>query len=216
MNERKSMKLIQYWNTEAAPTEVESLMETWRADPNFEYVRFTSESAKSFIEQQFTSRELEAFTKCKVPAMQADYLRYCALLVFGGIYVDADTENGGNLPKLIESSKRGLLMDRRGNLANDFIFVRNKNDPLVKEAIKRATANIEQEVSNNVWLVTGPGIMTGMRANPNERYFFDEFDILPVQIIRQTVIFRQALDYKNSDADWRNFRGTDGSSIFAR
>lgn len=86
------LKLFQFWNREHAPDEVELLMESWAKDPEFDYHRFNKETADVFIEANFDRRTIEAYRKCGVPAMQADFFRYCALYVHGGAYVDADTK----------------------------------------------------------------------------------------------------------------------------
>jgi mannosyltransferase OCH1-like enzyme len=115
-------KLFQFWNTERAPDEVEVLMRTWADDPAFDYHRFNAETADAFIEANFDGRTLAAYRKCAVPAMQADYFRYCALYVHGGVYVDADTENSKRLPEIFEGRTRGLLMTREDRVANDFLY----------------------------------------------------------------------------------------------
>ena len=74
--------------------------------------------------------------------------------------------------------------------------------------------NIEKKISNNVWQVTGPGIMTRLRNDPQSEVIFERFDFQPARFVRQYVLFKHDLDYKSGKADWRKFQHTDAASIF--
>ncbi|MEM5518906.1 glycosyltransferase [Henriciella sp. AS95] len=189
-------------------------MSTWANESAFEYARFNSESAAEFIETHFDSRTLAAYRKCAIPAMQADFFRYCALWVHGGVYVDADTGNSGKLPELISGRKIGLLMTRQTRIANDFLFVRQPHAELYEKSVEQAVENVENEISNNVWMVTGPGIMTHMHEDPERSSIFEGYDMEPASLVRQYVLFRNDLEYKSGDQDWRKNLKEGGESIF--
>ncbi|WP_371223616.1 glycosyltransferase family 32 protein [Roseovarius sp. 2305UL8-3] len=208
------MQLFQFWNTPTAPAEVERLMDSWAKEDSFTYRRFDEESAAAYIDTHFEPRVLQAYRQCAVPAMMADFFRYCALYQEGGIYVDADTHNGGGLPDLIVPAARGMLMLRETRVANDFLFVRAPRDPLYEKVIAQLVENVEGRISNNVWLVTGPGIMTHMYHNPALRPCFDGFDFQPARVVREIVQFRNDLAYKSSDDDWRGKIDDTDASIF--
>ena len=208
------INLFQFWNTPTAPKEVEDLLASWEADPAFNYRRFNTETAEQFIEKHFDDRTLKAFRKCKVPAMQADFFRYCALFVHGGVYVDADTKNSGRLPELLHGRKHGLLMTRETRVANDFLYVCDPHTDLYRMVIERAIENVEGEISNNVWMVTGPGIMTGFFHEPDEQYLLQPYDKEPARIVREYVLFQHDLKYKKSDDDWRSALGKGATTIF--
>lgn len=144
------INLFQFWNNPTAPDEVEALMETWKQAPGFTYHRYNTETAAAFITQHFDVRTLAAFRKCKVPAMQADFFRYCALYVEGGVWVDADTASLGLLADYLDPRQRGLLMMRQTRVANDFLFVSQPKDALFARVIENAVQNVEQGISNNV------------------------------------------------------------------
>ncbi|UOM37207.1 glycosyltransferase family 32 protein [Acuticoccus sp. I52.16.1] len=206
--------LFQFWNSPEPPAEVAALMDTWKADPDFVYRRFTEADAEAYIAQRFEARTLAAYRACAIPAMQADLFRYCALYEEGGVYVDADSENGGNLAGFIADAPRGMLMTREVRIANDFLFVRAARDPLYEKVIRQAVENIEQRISNNVWAVTGPAIMTRMYRTPEQRPWFDGFVVHPVQEVRKIVQFRHKLAYKSTGVDWRAGLAEGAASIF--
>jgi mannosyltransferase OCH1-like enzyme len=207
-------KLFQFWNTERAPDDVEDLMKTWADDQAFEYHRFTTNTADAFIETNFDERTLAAYRKCRVPAMQADFFRYCALYVNGGVYVDADTKNARTLPHLLEGRKIGLLMTRETRVANDFLFVRNAGEELYRRTISLAIQNIENEISNNVWMVTGPGIMTRFFLEDDKKHLLEKYDMETARVVRQHVVFQHGLSYKKTDDDWRASLHAGSPSIF--
>lgn len=209
------MKLFQYWNTRAVPDEVETLMRTWEHDTAFEYWRYHEETAIAYLRYHFGPRELKAFQSCGVPAMQADFFRYCALQAEGGIYVDADTYRGGNLAGLLAEADRGMFMTRETRVANDFLFVREPGDPLFRRFVDQAVENIERRSSQNVWKVTGPWIPTELYKSPGGSVLFEGFSIRPVKDIRGIVCFKHKMDYKNTADDWRcNLDKVRAPSIF--
>jgi mannosyltransferase OCH1-like enzyme len=197
--------LVQFWHAADPPAEVAELLATWEADPAFAYRRYDLPAATELIAEHFDERLRSAFAACAVPAMQADVFRYAALFVHGGLYLDADTSNGGGLSALLENASRGLLMDRRGKIANDVLYFRRSKDPLLKYVLGCAVDNIERRISNNVWEVTGPGIMTKLHrsSSPEAAALFDGFRIESHLVIREAVIPKWSMQYKETADDWR-------------
>lgn len=212
----KKPRLFQFWNSDVAPDEVETLMATWAGDETFDYARYCSDTAAAFIEKHFDGRTLDAYRKCGVPAMQADFFRYCALYICGGIYVDADTRNSFRLPELIEGHEVGTLMMRETRVANDFLHVVRERNRLFERTIEMAVDNIEKEVSSNVWAVTGPGIMTRFHHDAQDADLLKPFDIFPARVVRNHVLFQHDLDYKKGATDWRAAMDSKETSIFLR
>lgn len=180
-------------------------MQSWADDPNFEYHRFNVQSADTFIEEHFDARILAAYRKCGVPAMQSDFFRYCILYVYGGVYVDVATENGAALSPLLEKERRGILLQRvpKKILPNGFMYFRAKNDRLLSAVIDQAVLNIENRLSNNVWQVTGPGILSQMYFWEGRDHLFNEISIFSIFEFRKYCRFISGLEYKHSKSDWR-------------
>lgn len=202
--------LFQYWDTPSAPPDVENLVATWSADPDFANRRFDRASVQALLAEHCDARTVAAFDDCAAPAMQADLFRYAALYLFGGVYVDADIENLGGLAELLRAGrrgrKRGRLLMRRERVANDLMFVRNVRDPLMKFALESAIDNVVGGVSNNVWEVSGPGILTRLWNSdlPGRERLFAGFLMDPVSTFKGAVRFHWTLDYKETDMNWRN------------
>lgn len=207
-------RLVQYWDSGAPPAEVASLMRTWADDPAFRHDVFNRDAAIAYLTARFPDRVVAAFRKCRYPAMQADLFRYCALFADAGLYIDADTANGGGMAAMLEGCGRGSIMNRQTKIANDFLYFAAPGDPLLAAVVERAVSNVEGEVSNNVWQVTGPGIMTALYAAAATKPMFDGLRLLPVETVRKVVLFRWNLDYKKSEEDWRGALAPGGKSIF--
>lgn len=206
--------LFQFWDKPTPPKEVADLMDGWAAELGFTYRRYASESADSYIGNHISARAQAAYRACAVPAMQADFFRYCALYHEGGAYVDADTAASGELAAFIAGSPRGMLMKRQQRIASDFLFVRAARDPLYQKVVAQGIENIENRISNNVWIVTGPGIMTHMHMNPEQTPWFDGFDIRDVKEVREIVLFRHKMAYKETEEDWRSSLTDGAPSVF--
>lgn len=159
-----AVPVIQYWHAERVPDYLERAFASFRDhNPGMRHRVFSEAEADAFIARHFTSRELAAFRACAVPAMQADYFRYCAVLVLGGVFSDADHRCVASLDTLLEGPGRGRLFGRSGGpvVSGFFAFTRPAH-PLLRLALEIATANIEARVPGAVWRVTGPAVFSGL------------------------------------------------------
>lgn len=216
MTDKQPVQLFQFWDRSPPPPEISALLQSWKDDSHFSYNLFDQKTADEFIDEHFDDRALAAFRRCAIPAMQADFFRYCALYVHGGVYVDADTANPGGLNDFVSKNVRGILMQRQRRVANDFLYVAAAGDELFRVVIEQAIRNVEDEISNNVWKVTGPGIMTKLFHDEETKPLFDGFIMEPASTIRQVVAFKHDLEYKRNDQDWRKNLSTDAPSIFKK
>ena len=152
----------QYWDQADVPVQIRELLGTHRqANAVLTYRLFDRESAVCFIEERFSAREVDAFLDCGVPAMQADFFRYCVLFADGGYYCDADTKCVQPISSLVPRGVAGILFKREWDiLVNGGLYFAAPRHPLLEVVIRAATESIERRVSNRVWLTTGPGVLT--------------------------------------------------------
>lgn len=211
-----AIPLFQFWDDPDPPDDVATLMEGWRDEPGFDYRRFDSAAARALIAEHFAPGTVAAYDRCGVPAMQADLFRYCALLLHGGVWMDADQARQGALAPWLDANAgpRGLLMQNGQNIANGLMYFRTPGDRLLDITRHQAEANIAAAGSQCVWEVTGPGIMTGMHRQPDGGGLFAGFSIVRLQDMGAVVGFRNTLRYKSGPKDWRRFMHTPGLSIY--
>jgi Glycosyltransferase sugar-binding region containing DXD motif len=174
--------LIQFWDAAEPPADVAALLDSMaRGNPGMRHLVFDRAGAEEFIAARFSAREAAAFRACAVPAMQADYFRYCAMLELGGAYVDADFRSVAPLRPLLAAADgtlfgrpqipRGWPEDLFGDrprvgpyriVANSFFLFGAPGHPLLRLAVELATANVESRVAEDVAVATGPGIFTSI------------------------------------------------------
>jgi hypothetical protein len=154
------LPLIQYWHDENVPSEVEELFSrVSEHNPDMRQMIFSQTTARAFIKTHLGAREVAAFEACAVPAMQADYFRYCAVHVLGGFYCDADCICSGSLLSLLDANGIVVKSMRMSETLNNNLFAfRDPGHLFPKLAMDIATAAIENRLRENVSAVTGPFI----------------------------------------------------------
>jgi len=180
--------LTQYWHA-PPPPEVAALVATQvAANPDLVHRLFDHASASRFIAQRLGERAAKAFAECAVPAMQADFFRYCVLLADGGFWVDADTHGLAPMSGLLPEGAQGVVFERENqNVINGCIGFRAPGHPLAALLHEIAIEGIERRVSNSVWVTTGPGILTYLllltRLDAHDRATLD-FDAIGLDVTR--------------------------------
>jgi hypothetical protein len=178
------LSIVQYWHSAELPVDVQEITISFGdLNPEAQHTIFNRSSAESFIAAYFSTREVEAFRACVPGAMQADYFRYCATYVLGGIYADADLKCVANLAPLLDDGVGALFgrteLDRMWTKAlgysyqvgdyyvigNGFFAVNAPRKRLLQTAIDIATTNIEKRIADGpegIWLTAGPGVFTSL------------------------------------------------------
>ncbi|MEO0983315.1 MAG: glycosyltransferase [Pseudomonadota bacterium] len=208
-------RIFQFWDKPDPPAEVVELMETWRgAHGGWTHRLFDIEAAAELIRETAGADYLKTFEACALPAMKADVFRYAALHAEGGVYVDADVRCDKSIKPLWKRSRRGVLLRRKSNIANDVLIVKAPGDPLIAYAMEQAMKNVADQTRNDVWSMTGPGIMTKLnhRDDDYSRTLFEGFKVLTIPEIDEYVTFKWDLDYKKDGEHWVHKQKT--TSIF--
>jgi mannosyltransferase OCH1-like enzyme len=160
------LPIVQYWHSASLPDRVaESTRSFARLNPNRPHRLFDALTAGELIAETFTARESEAFRACGHPAMQADYLRYCAIWRYGGIWSDTGFTCLRNLGALLEDSQGGELFRWLSPISDQvlmnglFAFSAPRH-PFLQLAIDVSTGLIERRWRGKVAEVTGPLVLT--------------------------------------------------------
>lgn len=75
-------------------------------NPNYKIQFYNKEERYQFIKDNFDSKVLNIYNRLKPGALKADLWRYCVLYIYGGFYVDIDTECFSSLDNLIDENTR--------------------------------------------------------------------------------------------------------------
>jgi mannosyltransferase OCH1-like enzyme len=226
--------LVRYWHDlNAMPDDVRVCVDSWNRlkTEGFEFRMFDDLSAKAYIAKKYGSKESEAFSKCRHPAMRSDYLRMCFILAEGGFYVDTDDVLLGDgwqyvfrdsklklQPLCYDIPANGMLKATdiwKTNLPTDGLIFYINNDPIaappghpvLRRALIRATRKLlGKDVLPEIQSTTGPGNITAaLAAHARELMIANiavDFEFLPNwDTIAET---RWDLSYRNDARNWRN------------
>ena len=210
-------KIMQFWDKKNIPHEVQQLMHgVQKHNPDWCHVIFDEEGALLFIEKYYPEEVKTAFLMCKVPAMKADLFRYAYLYNEGGFYLDADVTCHSSLNNLLKGNVSALFFRRQNRVANDAIFVPARFD-IIKLALDLAVSNVLSKVSNDIWSVTGPGVLREAVQSTLElpkqytRKLQNSFEvkhkdylvrIVPVSQMKKSLAYKWEMEYKEEHGHW--------------
>jgi hypothetical protein len=226
--------LIRYWHDPSdLPDDVRACVDSWDSlrEEGFEFRMFSDASAAAYIAERYSTRESEAFARCRHPAMRSDYLRMCFVLAEGGLYVDADDVLLGNgwedifrtgglkvQPLCYDIRVGGMVPAReiwRTDLPTDGRIFYVNNDPIaapaahpvLRRALARATGKLlGEDPLPEIQATTGPGNLTAaLAAHARDSKIFGaplDFELLhDWESIAET---RWELSYRGDARNWRN------------
>ena len=181
--------IVQFWDDENIPIDVQECTETWNQlkSKEFKHVLFNDDSARRFIAESLHADNAKAFDRCYHPAMKSDYFRLCFIFYIGGFYVDVDDVYSGIDIEHLFSDQRLKLqplcfdMDADGmvdsekfirnrSFSNSWIFYFNNSpivappgNPIIEYSLRRATRLIlgcDENDFPEIQSTTGPGNLT--------------------------------------------------------
>jgi hypothetical protein len=178
--------IVQFWDDEVIPNDVQECIETWRQlkSRGIEHFLFNEGTARKFIAEKLSADNVKAFDRCYHPAMKSDYFRLCFISCTGGFYVDVDDFYCGidveNLftdqmmklqPLCFDINTNGMVDPRKfiinGGFSESWIFYFNNNpiiappnSPIIEYALARSTRLIlvcDEYNLPEIQSTTGPG-----------------------------------------------------------
>lgn len=226
--------LIRYWHDPVeVPADVRVCLDSW--DPlreeGIELRMFSDVSAATYIAERYSTRERDAFARCRHPAMRSDYFRICFVLEEGGLYVDADEVLLGNgwkgifrtgglkvQPLCYDIPTGGMVgateIWRTDLPTHGRIFYVNNNPlaapaghPVLRRALNRATGKLlGKDPLPEIQSTTGPGNLTAaLAAHARDSKVAGaplDFELLHGWgTIAET---RWELSYRSDARNWRN------------
>lgn len=154
--------IMQYWHSSQLPADIASWVKLWQQrNPDFQHRLFNDATAREYLSEHFPQSYVEAFNDCALPAMRCDFFRYAFIYHEGGVYVDAAISCTTPLADWLDLTADLILLKKEkwdGRPTNSFIVGKARH-PFMKKVLEECVTNIQNQVSNNVWLVTGPGVI---------------------------------------------------------
>lgn len=219
MNIPKS--IIQFWDTKQIPHDLDLFMQSAKLmNPDFKHHVFDDVTAEEFIQKECGGSVLRAYRTANHPAMRADIFRLAYLCVKGGIYIDADDRCTNALSELLEPDYELIVMQEGdGSIGNNFIAV-SPNHPWLLHVLDTVTSFVNQKQGDNIWLISGPGAVSGSFV----RHYLVHFSqskmpsgvkVLPQYVAERFISMHLPTHYKKAGGHWLVTPGR-GNSLYTR
>lgn len=155
-----------------------------RKNKDWKRVFYDDEQIDTFFKTNFDSRTYNAYIRLQIGAAKADFFRYAVLYVYGGVYLDMDSDILVSLDKHIRQDDMAFIAREKNHpdLFAQWGLIYAKGHPFVKRTIAYIIENIEgNKYPNDVHKMTGPTVYTKaiedeINENPEVEYRLAEFD----------------------------------------
>lgn len=128
-------------------------------NPDYCYRLITDEIGRSLIIKNFNKDILDAFDKLEIGSAKGDFLRYIAIYLYGGIYLDLDSSISDKIDKFIDHKlDHYLIWDNLSNFINTPLISKPYN-PIIFKLINEVAKRINN-YEENIFLATGPTVFT--------------------------------------------------------
>lgn len=200
-------KIIQFWNTEVPPPDVNELIESWRTNHNdYTHLLFNDESAGDFLAAHYPYEVCLAFRRAEQPAQRADIFRLAYLASEGGYYIDVDDLCLARLDTFAPAYAEMVgYQENYATIANNFIGAK-PHHPVVERALKLAVEAVNRGDHDIVWLSTGPGLLTRAFAQIAAEAASDDFlskaVVLELWEAQRFIGLHCPVAYKNTEQHW--------------
>ncbi len=149
-----------FTNKITLPVYLNYLFNKWMS-PTYEYRFVSTEERDAFVKANFPPQVYDCYSRLQIGAAQADFWRVLVLQKYGGIYMDINATLIYSPDKFIAPQDTDIYLrykDRDGKGMSNFFICSAKDNPDLEKIINQITQNIEQNTSNNVYDLTGPGV----------------------------------------------------------
>jgi mannosyltransferase OCH1-like enzyme len=141
-----------------------NIMRTLEENPDYSYYLITDEEGENLIKTHFEERIYNAYKKLDLGAAKADFIRYIALFLYGGIYLDLDASIECDLKTFIPSEKEFVFLYDSDNNILQWMFMTMPKNPILLFVISEMVSRIEKG-EPNIFIATGPTLFTDILFN---------------------------------------------------
>ena len=141
-----------------------NVMQILELNTDFNYYLITDDIGIELIKKYFDNNTLDAFNKLNLGAAKGDFLRYIAMYVYGGVYLDLDSSIKINLSSFIDDNIEYLFFLDWDDNIQQWCFMCAAKNPIMLNIIKEMVKRINNK-EENIFLVTGPTLFTDVLYN---------------------------------------------------
>ena len=212
-SERPGPSIIQFWDTEHPPYDVQRHMSTWQEFAGPLYRRFDAESAADFLSDMHGGDTADTFRSCRHPAIQADYFRLGALAAEGGLWLDADSVMVSHIRWMWPEMNDRLVLMAPNDIP--WMFVQNcvmaapAGSEFMLRAFKEAGDRLRRDPKRDVLSLAGPHMLRDVMAEMDRDGSLGPVSMLSIRHMRQYLARSADAAYKDDDRHWSNLPAPD-------
>lgn len=159
---RIPLELIQTYHSDTIHPEIQdNVTRILQNNPGCSYRLITDDIGVDLIETHFDDSVLQAYRRLALGAARGDFLRYVALYVYGGIYLDLDSSIHFNITLFLrvhEDPSFVFFYDGAENIIQ-WCFMVAPRQKIMRDIIEEMVLRIQQG-EDNIFLATGPTLVT--------------------------------------------------------
>jgi mannosyltransferase OCH1-like enzyme len=157
--------LIQTYVNNNIPIPIyKNLTKMLQTNPEYDYRLITDKEGIEIIKNNFDERTLHAFQQLKIGAAKGDFIRYIALYLYGGVYLDLDASINLDLNTLIYPKDEFVFFINGDRNLEQFCFAIRPKHILMKKMIDEMITRIENK-EPNIFRATGPTLFNDVIYN---------------------------------------------------
>ncbi|MCP9809814.1 hypothetical protein KBY58_10255 [Cyanobium sp. HWJ4-Hawea] len=112
-----------------------------------------------FVGDHFQGRIQDCFSRLTIGAARADLWRLLVLYREGGIYMDVDAHLVWPVNSLLRDDPSEIFLVGKDGRFTNYFLASSPGNPWIKLLIDEVLRRIEDVQTNNVYHITGPGVM---------------------------------------------------------
>jgi mannosyltransferase OCH1-like enzyme len=159
-----------YYTNLIHPHIYNNIMEIRKRNPEYDYRLITDNDGIFLMKSHFDKRVLNAFQQLKLGAAKGDFIRYIALFLFGGIYLDLDASIELQLNQIIHPKDEFIFFINGDANLEQFCFMIRPKHPIMINIIEEMVNRIENK-EPSIFKATGPilfnDVIYNMMMNTN-------------------------------------------------
>ncbi|MGJ1191737.1 glycosyltransferase family 32 protein [Sphingobacterium siyangense] len=183
-----------------------------RKNKNYRYEFYDDLRVEAFIKKFFDAEVYKAYSRLQIGAAKADFFRYAILYVYGGIYLDLDSDILVNLDEHLTTDDEAVITREKNhqNLFAQWALIFEKGHPFLERTIRYVVQNIQQnKYPNDVHAMTGPTVYTRavndvIKEDPTVLYRVAPDDYKGIMKFKYK--FGKLLIYRNRSQHWKKLQ----------
>ena len=156
------LEIIQTYKTNTVHASVyDYTMSLLKKNPECSYRFITDAVGIQLLKDHFDPSFLQAFQSLALGAAKGDFLRYVALYLFGGVYLDLDSGMDFQLSLFlrIHANPSAVFFYDGNSAIIQYCFMVAPKHPLLFQILEEMVTRIQHR-ENNIFLATGPTLVT--------------------------------------------------------